>query len=144
MTRLRHHCAGADLDNEDGKDDWGAGITSRCGNGRIDYESETCDDGNLDPGDGCDRRCHLEIPHGCEGVFDVASWRRWANRTSPLAAPGLRAANGKVWTGSFGAAGKVFQEGKGQLVDWDHPQAVHCTAAQHHDPGPSPGGSGEG
>lgn len=30
-----------------------------CGNGEVD-EFETCDDGNLDPGDGCDENCRLE------------------------------------------------------------------------------------
>eukprot|EP01043_Picozoa_sp_COSAG02_P053149 COSAG02_NODE_5829_length_4007_cov_1.900972_3_plen_142_part_00 len=75
--RLR---AGADLDNEGGEAEWAGNIISRCGNGRRD-ESETCDDGNLQDGDGCDRHCHLEIPRGCEKMFDRLSWQRWANRT---------------------------------------------------------------
>ena len=69
--------AGADLGNEGGEA--GGDIISRCGNGRLDIESETCDDGNLQDGDGCDRHCHLEMPRGCDGMFEPLSWQGWAN-----------------------------------------------------------------
>lgn len=35
-----------------------------CGDGGVPEHSETCDDGNLTDGDGCDSRCRAEIPSG--------------------------------------------------------------------------------
>src|SRR5689334_12784618 len=37
----------------------GIGNDMPCGNSVID-DGETCDDGNNDPGDGCDASCHVE------------------------------------------------------------------------------------
>ena len=125
--------AGADLDNEGGKDDWGGDIISRCGNGHRDFESETCDDGNLQDGDGCDRHCHLEIPHGCGNVFDKVSWQRWAN----VSQPGLLGSDRRTpWQGkrpeNKGAVSALAFHGvsgaaEGKLTDWRHPQAVTMT-----------------
>jgi cysteine-rich repeat protein len=48
----------------------------RCGDGYIDYylatsgstRWERCDDGNLDPGDGCDGQCEIEDYWACSGA----------------------------------------------------------------------------
>ena len=120
-------CAGADLDNEGGKDDWGGNIVSRCGNGRRD-ESETCDDGNLQDGDGCDRHCHLEIPRGCGDVLDRLSWQRWANHTETYLL-------GKDGTPRWEAPNSPLtfigqpSSSPGQLADWTNPQTVSCEGA---------------
>jgi cysteine-rich repeat protein len=121
--RLR---AGADLDNEGGEAEWAGNIISRCGNGRRD-ESETCDDGNLQDGDGCDRHCHLEIPRGCEKMFDRLSWQRWANHSQSF----VKGANGTTTWEAPGSLLTFYGEKEssaspGQLVDWKHPQMVSC------------------
>lgn len=36
-----------------------------CGDGRINVEGETCDDGNGDSGDGCTANCELEADYAC-------------------------------------------------------------------------------
>jgi cysteine-rich repeat protein len=36
-----------------------------CGDGRVNASNETCDDGNRDDGDGCDRNCHREAGFDC-------------------------------------------------------------------------------
>jgi cysteine-rich repeat protein len=41
-----------------------AGLNNRCGNGVIDG-SESCDDGNLQPGDGCAPDCQVEPGYNC-------------------------------------------------------------------------------
>ncbi len=43
----------------------GSGPTSICGDSSVD-EDEECDDGNDDPGDGCDRLCRVENGYECE------------------------------------------------------------------------------
>ena len=118
-------CAGADLDNEGGEAEWAGNIISRCGNGRRD-ESETCDDGNIQDGDGCDRHCHLEIPRGCESRFDRLSWQKWANHSQAF----IDGIDGTRWAPP-GSTVKFYGEpessaGAGQLVDWKHPQNVLC------------------
>lgn len=58
---------GADFGGESGADTAGAGVgttggdvnEATCGNGRVEG-SEQCDDGNLQPGDGCDAQCRKE------------------------------------------------------------------------------------
>ena len=35
-------------------------LITRCGNGALESEFETCDDGNREDGDGCDSLCNLE------------------------------------------------------------------------------------
>ena len=37
----------------------------RCGNGEVEGR-EGCDDGNTDPGDGCDGVCDVEVGWSCE------------------------------------------------------------------------------
>ncbi|HEV8322765.1 MAG TPA: DUF4215 domain-containing protein [Myxococcota bacterium] len=45
---------------------------ARCGNGDLDMDQgETCDDGNLDNGDGCNAQCQIEINCG-DGIIDPA------------------------------------------------------------------------
>ncbi|MBN8613960.1 MAG: hypothetical protein J0L92_25410, partial [Deltaproteobacteria bacterium] len=45
-----------------------------CGDGRVAMLVEACDDGNLDPGDGCDARCTVEPGWSCAN--DAASASR--------------------------------------------------------------------
>jgi len=45
---------------------------NRCGNGTLDLPREGCDDGNTDPGDGCNARCLIEDGASCEGDRDIA------------------------------------------------------------------------
>ncbi len=41
-----------------------------CGNGKIESENgEFCDDGNLEPGDGCDGKCKIEPPPAVPGTL---------------------------------------------------------------------------
>ncbi len=43
-----------------------------CGNGILEVEnSESCDDGNLVPGDGCDAKCKIEPPPAPEGTLVI-------------------------------------------------------------------------
>ena len=106
----------ADVKSEGGVSEREAGFGStevaRCGNGRIDQESETCDDGNTRSGDGCDSACHLELPRGdgCEQI-DAGEWAAWANLTVPKMA----------WSGSI--VGKAGDSGSGVA------QAVLCKPA---------------
>lgn len=44
---------------------------SRCGDGVIDQSDETCDDGNLTPGDGCDAACQIEGLNCGDGVLNA-------------------------------------------------------------------------
>ncbi|MBK7825752.1 DUF4215 domain-containing protein [Nannocystis sp.] len=48
-----------------------AKLGPRCGDGNQDDEFETCDDGNLDPGDGCDSKCQVELPPECVGYVEL-------------------------------------------------------------------------
>jgi len=41
-----------------------SGITSRCGDGKV-ASPETCDDGNRNPGDGCNSNCGIEPGFTC-------------------------------------------------------------------------------
>jgi cysteine-rich repeat protein len=47
----------------------------RCGNGRLEL-GEACDDGNGQPGDGCDR-CRVEAPRCAPGLEGVEALRPW-------------------------------------------------------------------
>jgi cysteine-rich repeat protein len=51
---------GADDDCDGDSDAADANCQPECGNGIYEPPGETCDDGNLDPGDGCDPSCQLE------------------------------------------------------------------------------------
>jgi cysteine-rich repeat protein len=49
-----------------------AGATSFCGDGVVDAAYETCDDGNVTPGDGCSATCQLEATPVCgNGVVEL-------------------------------------------------------------------------
>ncbi|MFC1611048.1 DUF4215 domain-containing protein [Myxococcota bacterium] len=57
-------------DARDNSDDWSlaehcnatcTGKAPHCGDGILDADFETCDDGNLESGDGCHTACHVEI-----------------------------------------------------------------------------------
>ena len=49
----------------------GGGILVVCGNGMLE-SGEECDDGNNDPGDGCDASCHMETQLNLTGEYDVS------------------------------------------------------------------------
>jgi cysteine-rich repeat protein len=42
-------------------------VCSKCGDGEI-ANSESCDDGNSDPGDGCSNICQVEDGYECTGT----------------------------------------------------------------------------
>lgn len=42
-------------------------LQPECGDGAVEH-SETCDDSNLDDGDGCDSACRHELPHPSSGL----------------------------------------------------------------------------
>ena len=42
-----------------------SGLTRYCGDGALDEREESCDDGNVEPGDGCDADCGVEYLEGC-------------------------------------------------------------------------------
>jgi len=50
----------------------GGGISSVCGNEKIEY-IEQCDDGNRDNGDGCDEYCKVEDNWECSGSPSVCT-----------------------------------------------------------------------
>ena len=43
-----------------------------CGNGIITV-SETCEDDDILPGDGCDATCNVEVGYSCNGATPVSS-----------------------------------------------------------------------
>ena len=45
-------------------------VNSRCGDEIID-ERESCDDGNIESGDGCDNECQTEVNYICSGAPSV-------------------------------------------------------------------------
>lgn len=47
-----------------------ASVEPRCGDGIIDAD-EVCDDGNVQPGDGCSSLCALEVAFSCDGEPSV-------------------------------------------------------------------------
>lgn len=66
----------------------GGGTVAVCGNEVIE-EGETCDDGNRDPGDGCDADCQEELPAGpCDNAIDY--------RGSATLADGMRYLVGSI------------------------------------------------
>jgi cysteine-rich repeat protein len=69
-----------------------------CGNGRKE-ENETCDDGNLEPGDGCDANCALEDGANCTGDADCASGICNAVGAVPVCAPANTCGNSRQETG---------------------------------------------
>ena len=97
----------ADVKSEGGvseREGFGSTEVARCGNGRLDQESETCDDGNTRSGDGCDSACHLELPRGagCDQI-DAGEWAAWANLTAPK-----MAWSGRI-VGMVGGSGSAVQ-----------------------------------
>lgn len=55
--------------------------TPRCGNGRLDL-GEACDDGNADPGDGCEH-CLVSTPRCAPDVEGPAALRPWSCEGEP-------------------------------------------------------------
>lgn len=92
----------------------------RCGDGILDIEVESCDDGNVADGDGCDQYCHLEIPRGCADI-DKLSWQRWA-QNSTLPRPELHWENGTAWKPHFHVVNDNLKPGR--LVDWGQSQML--------------------
>jgi cysteine-rich repeat protein len=66
------------VDPDTGSSSSGAPPVSACGDGVLDLDTETCDDGNREPGDLCDADCQVEtVVLGYTGgvqMLDVPDW----------------------------------------------------------------------
>lgn len=75
--------------------------TAVCGNGAIE-ETETCDDGNADPGDGCSAQCVTEANYVCNGEPSVCGVD-CSSVPTPADAGFLRTGNPTTWMQLTGA-----------------------------------------